>query len=469
MNFGEINNNIKNNKDIKDSIKNLGINMQYNQYKASVYNLLLNYITFYEMIREEESSSYLSECADLHEIMDYVKSIIDNYNGLSSIYEDRDKLINISNTIQEDMKVLSHYADEVEIYEYIINRIEGKYIDNVYKLNEDDNSFAGYLIQSIFDTEDNVVINEKIKLSLSQLPIRMTKGKFYEFIENAFKMHKGNYINDFNNFIELLKDVSIFNDEDVKFNSISSNIEVLRKTDYNTLDANQYKDVTNHKSLIAKEIEVINSVYTMLINIINNLMEISYCDRYDSYIDNEELLVIDDLFRLLKGTSNISYDDQIYIGLEKIEGVLENNYEEIKRYSSVFELAKNKFDKEIKEYGYSITFSNIEKIDYMISSSSYFVNPELIRNKEDESRVDEFTLMKSMKEFITLLDNYLKDKDREYKRATMGRLLYYLPVTFRKPQEIHEYILNSLQQCSNLYEKNAAKEIIRSVMNDFIS
>ena len=79
---------------------------------------------------------------------------------------------------------------------------------------------------------------------------------------------------------------------------------------------------------------------------------------------------------------------------------------------------------------------------------------------------DDFTLAKIKKELISCIDEYLKDKSQLYRRAIMSRLLYYLPVTFKKPQEIHSYIVNSLEQCSDLNEKNVSKELLRQVIDD---
>ncbi|GKX29558.1 hypothetical protein SH1V18_20380 [Vallitalea longa] len=467
MNLAEIRNNIRSNKDIEVTLEHLGTNMQYKQYKAAIYNLLFNYITFLEIIEEEEISGHIAECIDVHETIKYIKKVIIDYNGLITFNKDRKQLTDIINKIQGDMEVLSHYIDEVEIYEYIINRIEGRFTNNYYEL-EDDESFAGYLIQNIFDTEDNVVINEKIKLSLSQLPIRITKNKFYDYIEDSFEKYKGSYITDFNSYIELLKDVAVFKDDNIRLQNINTGIDILRKTDYKHLDTEGFNKIDNLKSSVAEKIDDIHSVYTLATNIINNLIEISYCDKYDSYIDDNDLVIVDEIFNLVKIKNNNSIDsDEIHKSLERIEGVIENNFEEINKYSGVFQLAKDKYRDEIDEYGYSTTFRNIEKIDYMLSTSSYFANPESMDDKKDESRVDEFTLAKTKKEFISFMDDYLKDKDRQYRRAIMARLFYYLPVAFKKPQDIHSYILNSLQQCSDLNEKNAAKEILRGEMDEF--
>lgn len=467
MNLAEIRNNIRKNKNLGATLEHLGTNMQYNQYKAAIYDLLFNYITFLEIIEEEELSTHISECADVHETIDYIKQVIADYNGLITFNKDRKQLTDIIDKIKRDMEVLSHYIDEVEIYEYIINRIEGRFTKNYYEL-EDDESFAGYLIQNIFDSEDNVVINEKIKLSLSQLPIRITKNKFYNYIEDSLEKYKGAYITDFNSHIELLKDVAVFEDDNIILENINTSIDILRKTDYKNLDSEGFHNIDDLKSSVAEKIDDIHSVYTLAANIINNLIEISYCDKYDSYIDDTDLVIVDEIFNLVKIKNDNSIDsDELHKSLERIEGVIEKNFEEISKYSGVFQLAKDKYKDEIDEYGYSDTFKNIEKIDYMLSTSSYFANPESMDEDKDESRVDEFTLAKAKKEFISFMDNYLKDKDRQYRRAIMARLFYYLPVSFKKPQDIHSYILNSLQQCSDINEKNAAKEILRGVMDDF--
>jgi hypothetical protein len=465
MNFATIKNNVRTNKNLESTLEQLGVNYQFMQFKVAVYDLLFNSITFLEMLYDEDNN-YL-ENSDSREIVESIISILNNYENIESLFFEKDNLMNLRNKIESNMEILSYYADEVKTYEYIINRIEGRFSKDYYDL-EDDQSFAGNLIQFIFETDENIVINEKIKLTLSQLPIRMTKNKFYEYVENSLELYKGAYTTDLSNFIDMLEGTAILGQEyKGAYKAIFGGIETLRNADYKNIEKVQFDNIVDIKADIAERIDEIYSVYTLGVSILNNLIEISYCDRFDLFANNEQLKIVDELFHVIKiKGGDITVDDELYNSLEKIEGVIEANLEEIERYAPVIEKARTQHNKSIEEYGYADTYKNIEKLDYMSSTSSYFVDPDKIDWIENDTRVDEFTLAKTKKEFIAKIDEYLKDKPQEYKRATMSRLLYLLPVTFKKPQEIHSYIINSLEQCSNIHEKNASKELLRQVIEE---
>ncbi|MCT4688156.1 hypothetical protein [Vallitalea sp.] len=467
MNFSTIKNNIRTNKNLESTLEQLAENYQFSQYKVAVYDLLFNCITFLEMLDDTKNNNYLLKDSQSKEITKWVIAIFDNYANLESLVYERQDLMKIRDKIESNIEMLSYYTDEVETYEYILNRIEGRFIHNYYDL-EDDSSFAGNLLQFIFETDENIVINEKIKLTLSQLPIRITKNKFHEYIENSLELYKGAYISDLNNFIDMLKGTAILGQDYKGYHrDIWENIEILRNTDYKNIEKPQYDNIVDIKIDIANKIEKIYSVYTLGASIINNLIEISYCDRFSSFADNDTLHIVDELFHIIKiKGEKIGADDELFNSLERIEGVIETNLGDIEKYAPVIETANTKYNKFIKEYGFSVTYKNIQKLDYMSATSSYFMNPEKMDMTEDDDRIDEFTLAKIKKELIFCIDEYLKDKSQIYRRAIMSRLLYYLPVTFKKPQEIHSYIINSLEQCSDLNEKNASKELLRQVIDD---
>lgn len=467
MNFTTIKNNIRTNKNLESTLDQLAVNHQFNQYKVAVYDLLFNYITFLEMLDEEKINNHLEKDSNIQEVVESITSIVDNYKGLKSMIYDKEELMKIRNKIESDMKMLSYYTDEVETYEYIINRIEGKYSHDYYDL-EEDQSFAGNLLQFIFETDENIVINEKIKLALSQLPIRLTKNKFYEYVENSLEIYKGAYTKDLNNFIDMLKGMAILGQEyKGSYKEIWDDIEILRNTDYRNIEKPQFDNIVNIKTNVADRIDKIYSIYTLGVSIINNLIELTYCDRLNLFEDKEDLKIVDELFYMIKiKEKNITADDELYNSLERIEGVIESNLDEIERYAPVIEIANTKYNKLIEEYGYLDTYENIKKLDYLSSTSSYFADPEKLDLIDNDDRVDEFTLAKMKKEFIASIDEYLKSKSQEYRRAIMSRLFYFLPVTFKKPQEIHSYIINSLQQCTDINEKNASKELLRQVMDD---
>ena len=87
------------------------------------------------------------------------------------------------------MSVLTAYTDRLSLKEYVLNRLEYCYKE-IPEYEEDDDA-AREILRIIFENNDNAVVNEKIRMMLSQLPVRMTRAKFFEYVENSFLNYVG--------------------------------------------------------------------------------------------------------------------------------------------------------------------------------------------------------------------------------------------------------------------------------------
>ncbi|MCT4545294.1 MAG: hypothetical protein N4A63_17310 [Vallitalea sp.] len=466
MRFETIKDNINNNKDLEKTLGELAIIQQHNHYKYSLYNFIFNYITFLEMINEEDNK--IIEIDNKGEdIINYMTSLLSDYKCLESIQLSTEELIRFRDLLEAKIDTLSSYTDETLLYEYKLNRIEGKFKNNYYDIEEDE-SFAGRLIKFIFENEDNIVINEKIKMILSQLPVRITKTKFFEYVDNSLEIYKGAYVSDLNNFIKMIGDsISFYPQSDDSFKNIRDDISTLKNVDYNTINNKEFQEISDLKIQIAMKIGLVHTVYTMAVETINNLIEISFCDKLSNFVEDKDLTTANSLLKMISNyMEEVEHNVDFITSLENVEGIIENGMNVIQKYSRLIEVVFNKYKKQLEAYNLLKTYENIQKIDYLSSSSSYFVNPDNIYKEIEDYRVDDFTLEKAKKELITNIDKCL-EQSKEYKRAVMSRLFYLLPVAFKSPQQIHGYILNSLHQCSNKNEKNASKELIKEIMEEF--
>ena len=78
------------------------------------------------------------------------------------------------------------YTDAFELYEYILNRKEYGFEENVDEELEkmfeefDAEQFSAEVFNFIFADKDKVAVNAKIQQIVGQLPLRMTKARFYD-------------------------------------------------------------------------------------------------------------------------------------------------------------------------------------------------------------------------------------------------------------------------------------------------
>ena len=81
------------------------------------------------------------------------------------------------------MNLLTSYTDLFQIYEYALNRVEYRFKE--MEQLEDDEEYAKDVLRFIFNSEDNLQINEMIKEIIGQLPIRITKQKYFDYLEDG--------------------------------------------------------------------------------------------------------------------------------------------------------------------------------------------------------------------------------------------------------------------------------------------
>lgn len=97
--------------------------------------------------------------------------------------------------ITEKMNLFTAYTDRLIVFEYVLNRMEYQYLsekERKDKLNGiKQEEFLQKLQRYLFSDKDTSVMQEKIRLVAGQLPVRMTREKFYDCIREAFTLYKG--------------------------------------------------------------------------------------------------------------------------------------------------------------------------------------------------------------------------------------------------------------------------------------
>ena len=148
----------------------------------------MQYFSFYESIADGETDLSDEAVQILKQIAEIVtENIVGSFDG-----KKREKAVEVLDDIRRKitakMQVLTAYTDIFSLYEYMINRLELRY----EKLAEmDDDTAAREILQYIFMEKDNVVVNTRIHQMLSQMPVRMSRGKFCDLVKGSFEHYLG--------------------------------------------------------------------------------------------------------------------------------------------------------------------------------------------------------------------------------------------------------------------------------------
>ena len=140
--------------------------------------LALNLYTFAQVYGEnDEISNAVKEYVSL--LSSCVKEGIVSNDNTNLSYVEKN-LNNLRNQIIAQMEVLTSYADRLQIYEYVLNRIEYNFNEPDVNMDYYGEKFEKDILNYIVSENDNSIINIKISQVVGQLPMRLSKNKFFE-------------------------------------------------------------------------------------------------------------------------------------------------------------------------------------------------------------------------------------------------------------------------------------------------
>ena len=144
----------------------------------------------------------------------------------------------------------------------------------------------------------------------------------------------------------------------------------------------------------------------------------------------------------------------------EIEGMQERIYEFMNTADAVLEETMKTRREIIAQLGLEDSFQALQQL-VQLSSGSDFVELEW---KDEEEKVTPEDAEKAAEELVSELKQAFKGQSRLVRRAIMANTLEKIPVFFSTPQEVADYISQSLSLCDDEAEKYASKQLIQEMM-----
>ena len=429
------------------------INTLYNAYyKAAFIKGTFEYYMLFEKEAGKESVDQ-NVLDTIHSTISYLLSgsMVDNNEQIKKVEALRMIII-------EKMQVLTAYTDCLQIYEYVLNRLEQKYHPEAL-INEE--LFANKLFQYIFSVKDNMIVNENIKESIGQLPVRMTKNRYFDLIRQSIGLYKGSDKEALNAYLYMLRTAAMLYKpvgQDDYFLAYKEQLHQFETADYNALTEEDYRRLTDLLSNLAADLvektdfyvsvqELLNSIDTILISLTH--ME---KDDWDKEVECKEVLsyVYHSFTNVLKD-SNI---DMAEGKLTLLEGQQEKAHDMIQRVEARIPI---EYEKNTDR-----NLLNLEKMGKLMSSS-IFVD---LDKKETSGKVNDAEIEGATKQIVEELSKLFQLNSKLVSRAVMAATMSKMPIFFQNTEEVKSYIKNSLEQCSDCSEKNASMKILSDLMDE---
>ncbi|MCM1082645.1 MAG: hypothetical protein NC428_04125 [Clostridium sp.] len=450
----------------KDLDKNLclfmdSIQQQYNYYSA--VKLSMNYYTMREMVTENNKAGGAAK-----EYFITLSGILGKWvaeNGKAS-EEMLETVSKIRNEIEQRMEVLTSFTDGYEVYEYILNRLEAG-IKGTVNEGLSPEQLSAKVFNYIFSENDAVVVNSKLQLVMSQLPVRMTKNKFYDVVTNTLEIYKGGDKRALRDFVDMLRKTALlvkpsgFSD---LYPDLYETYELLRGADYKNMTADTYDLLTDRISMAAEFIEAESTMYILLQEIVNDSYAVLLTD--DRKNKNLEKPAYKAALTIISAciadgeAGNI--DERVMDYFVSIEGVQEDIYESLMLYEAAAEDILTAKAEKIDELGLKAQSDKIKILQKLVSTSLFAsLEPDGAQEMEDADMEEIASLRKSLTEEFAAC---FSQNQMPVNRSIMSKLFSAMPIFFNTQQEIKDYLDYVLCGCSDKSELTACNKLLCELM-----
>ena len=455
---------ITNGKDLEHAIPVYTKAYMHDVYEYSLLRLVLNYYTMKEV--EEDSAGYRGDVYlqktldDVHIILYKTLILKETETEFTAVTEEIDA---IRNELTKRMTFLTGYTDTLQIYEYVMNRIEygitGEHFD------VDESQLAAKVFRYLFQDNDKMVINSKIQMVTAQLPIRMTKRRFFDYLTDTLNIYKGSDRSAVDDFVNMLASTVFFGlpkEYENAYPEIQNIVHIFESVDFKALDLEAYQSLSEQFTLASSYLSDIVSYYLLAMEIVNALYAVilvkPYCDE-ESTVN----ICIDMLKELhVAFVSRGDIPERVNLGFEQIEGKQERLGEDILQYESILQDVSAAYNEITTDGSQKTILEHLIRISKLLSNSLFI---DLDKEEESGQIADADYIAEKREYLITGLTEYFDVHSRELNRAVMAALFSNMPVLFNSQQEIKEYIEYSLNHCNNTSELMACAKILEDIMN----
>lgn len=453
-------------KDLEKNLPDYANTYISTAYEYSLIHLVLKYYTLKEVQDETgniQRDEYLSKVLDrLHTLL-FETLFTDEYeNHFENVIQEIDT---IRKNTTDKMIVLTSYVDTFEIYEYIMNRIEYRIKGEAFDVDEDE--LAAKVFQYLFNDHDKMVINSKIQLVTGQLPIRMTKNKFFEYLTETLNIYKGSDQSALDDFISLLRTSALLDipsGYQTDYQNIYELIQKFENVNFKEMKLDEYESMMQAFKDVTAYLTDLVSNYLLIMEIINDLYALLLSNPYQQ----GDKLISDTCIKMLKGIhdafiSESDIPDFVDQGFDVIIGKQEEFGEDLMKYESVLFDIKAEHADTISWIMLDKIFSALQMIAKLLSNSLFI---DLDKEDQEEKIVDADYIVQKKDELIAELSDFFDKHKKEVNRSVMASIFSNMPVLFNSQSEIKEYIEYSLNHCNNQSELMACATILEDMMQE---
>lgn len=421
-----------------------------NEYAA--VQLGLNYYMYCDMIGEgiwlEEHLLPLSE--ELFRLLE----------GFLTDSCTEQEISGLRSRIIEEMERATAYTDSFQAYEYVLNRMEGRFKEKKPKnTGNTDEERITRIMQYVSAARDAAETNQRTQEIMGQLPVRLTKQKFFSLVEEAMSVYEGMTEEALDEILYILRAEALLNAPERAesgYEELFAILEQMRKADYRQLSGEEYTFLKGRMEEAGRLLMDMTEKIVILTELVNRLYILfltrPYTDR--PLMNQWDETLLSGLLRWMKDGAQGETPQELTEVLHYMEGRQEDAYE---RWLAGGDL----LDKASEDTGEEKAL--IYKLQCLMSASFFM---ELKRSEGNNRIVDKKCLQERLEAFFAELGEAWKKEPKVLVRASMAKVLSGLPPFFKTFELFREYVKGSLESCTDEYEKQACMDILETLISE---
>jgi len=377
------------------------------------------------------------------------------------------ELSELRNLVVEKMEAVSAYTDSFTIYEYILNRMELKFAGEDKPI--DDEAETKELLQRVFAGQDQSALNVKVQILLSQLPVRMTRAKFLDMIEDSLKLYENGEQESVEKFLYMLRSAAGIYQPKRKpeFEALAEAEKEFAAASYKTMEETEYMELVDRMQDVVAELNELSDYYTALQEVINQFYVLLLTADTAGEEAKEAAGKLMGISRYIAEQGNADEADELPDELMELfsyaEGKLERLAEEVAKGKSLQSDLLDYSADALKKEGLEEQCRMLE-LCAALNSGSLFVS---LDEEDNIEPADSAFINQATKLLQGELEQLLERREMPVKRAVMAAILKELPVFFRSQKEVMEYVQYSLENCREYSEKRISLDLLHEALDEF--
>ncbi len=456
-------------KNLEENLPGLFNRLADKYHTLASVRLAMHYFAFYENFCDGGERWGAAAIQALTEINRIIGGSILNSRSGPETEEAVRAVDRLRNGIMDRMKLLTAYADLCQIHEYILNRLE-------YRFKEvpdaaEDEEFAREILRFIFEDQDNVVINDRIREIIGQLPVRITKQRYFDLIRNSIREYQGASQDTLDSYLYMLRTASMLElkgEKDALYPLLWEQKEALFHRNYQNISAEEWNKAEKELKKAVAFIEAEIDVYYAMQELVNETYTLILCNPYTGMAANPYERADRAAFDIIRGIhEEFEKGRKQEPSVELLEHFhsLEGIQEELSYDLTVMEEALYQADTNHRRLAEGIMAAKL--LNVLLLARDLLSNSLFIDFYEIKSRlpVSAAGAEEAADGLVGELKELFGQCDRIVGRAVMANTMSKLPVFFQNHKEVMDYVLYALEKCSDSAEKAACRDIIAEIIS----